>query len=160
VLGVGPALARLGDGGRRRRAGTARGRRSGLGLRDAAGWGRSPVAVAVAAWGRSLVAAAQAAGIARPLGARGSSQAHAGMWPGRRRGLAAGRGREDVAWGAGVLASWEWRLGWAAGMGAREGKGSRELGFFSPIFLFILENTNANAHINSNWFGRNIYGLD
>jgi hypothetical protein len=34
------------------------GRRSGLGLRDAAGWGRS--SVAVAAWGRSPVAAAQA----------------------------------------------------------------------------------------------------
>jgi hypothetical protein len=90
VLGVGPALTRLGDGGRRRRAGTARGRRSGLGLRDAAGWGRS--SVAVAAWGRSPFAAAQAAGKARPLGARGSSQARAGMWPGRRLGVAAGRG--------------------------------------------------------------------
>jgi hypothetical protein len=124
VLGVGPALARLGDGGRRRRAGTARRRRSGLGLRDAAGWGRSPVAVAVAAWGRSPVAAAQAAGIARPLGARGSSQARAGMWPGRRLGCGlCARKREErrreVREARGERAAWEREPGRRRRLGTR-----------------------------------------
>jgi hypothetical protein len=50
----------------------------------------------------------------------------AGMWPGRRRGLAGARGRGDVAWGAGVLPSWPPGMGVAAGMGGRDGSSGRE----------------------------------
>jgi hypothetical protein len=127
---------------RRRSSGTG-GRRSGLGLGDGR-WSQSQLGGAghVAAQAQLDRSGQRHSGLKTGGGPGGGGQ-RTGGWAGARgwglavawepgsggwgsvRRLGAWECRVP-AWGTGVLASWEWRLGWAAGTGAREGKGSRE----------------------------------